>query len=114
VIGKAHLPPSLPARMDEAAETLELVTRRYDSPSMNPDASLQAWSPANLRSVAAIWRLEDGARERMRDELADVLQDAGANNPTWSLRTVADVLLKIYDITPKVQLTVITAGGPDQ
>lgn len=105
---------NLPDRMDAAADTLCQVTVRYDNPSMNPDPEYQDWRPANLRSVAAMWRLEDEARERLRDELAEVMREAGAGNPAFSLRHLADLLLEIYDVTPKAQPLTIVAGGPAQ
>lgn len=94
---------NLSDRMDAAADTLCEATIRYNNPSMNPDPAYQDWRPVNLRSVAAMWRLEDEARERLRDELADALRRAGVNDPFASLRTVADVLLDVYNITPKAR-----------
>lgn len=105
---------SLPDGMDAAADVLTKATERFIA-NMHPDGpQYSSWRPVDLRSVAAMWRLEDGARERLRDELAEAMREAGAGNPAFSLRGVADVLLKVYDITPKMQPTVVTAGGPDQ
>lgn len=105
---------SLPDRMDAAADTLCEVTVRYDNPSMNRDPEFQDWRPVNLRSVASMWRLEDKARETLCDELAEAMRVAGAHDPYSPLRIVAATLLQFYNITPRVQPTVITAGGPDQ
>lgn len=115
MIGTAPTAPiSLPDRMDAAADVLAEATCRYIA-NMQPEGpEYSDWRPVNLRSVAAIWRLEDEVRERLRDELAEVMREAGAGNPAFSLQIVADLLLKIYDISPRVQPTVITAGGPDQ
>jgi hypothetical protein len=102
---------NLPDRMDAAADILAEATRRYIANMSMNGPEYSDWRPVDLRSVAAMWRLEDGARERLRDELADVMRDAGANDPAFSLRQVADLLLKIYDITPK---TVVDAQVVDQ
>jgi hypothetical protein len=102
---------SLPDRMDAAADVLVEATRRYVANMRLDGPEYSDWRPVNLRSIAAMWRLEDEARETLCNELAEVMREAGAGNPAFSLRSVADLLLTIYDITPKVQPTVITAGG---
>lgn len=105
---------NLPDCMDAAADVLAEATRRYIANMSMNGPEYSDWRPANLRSVAAMWRLEDEVRERrLRNEPAAVMLEAGAGNPAFSLRHVADLLLKIYDITPKAQPSVVTAGGPD-
>lgn len=94
---------SLPDQMDLAADVLAEATRRYIKNMDHDGPEYSDWRPVNLRSVAAMWRLEDGARERLRDELAEALRLAGAHDPYHSLQNVAGTLLDFYDITPKAR-----------
>lgn len=97
---------SLPDRMDAAADVLAVATSRYIA-NIQPDGpDYSPWRPVDLRSVAAMWREEDGARETLARELAEVMRGAGANDPRLSLRIVADILLAHYDITRKTVVDV--------